>query len=281
MIGYRLRQYSKLLSLFLSFVLLVYFLEVHVDAPPVIIGSLVGAMPLALFEATKQLEKPSVEITDVDLVKYPRRYFDVKKSLGMKSHNSVFLRVNIKNVGFETAEECLCRVEFDSISGSFSTRWNQSDYPMTITLPPGAEREVDVLSVDLPQKDLWTADAGEESDNHYPKSRRPEIRNGELGVQLSVSARNMSEKFFDLSERQGGFEFPSDFLEQCRDADVITSLREVGEYGLEYYVEGETVLRKPRDMDLNKLAEVNLVRRKIGNSRTDIESYYNSILEED
>lgn len=75
MIKYKSKQHLKLFGAAVLAVGSIVLIQICFDPEPILIGSMIGALPLALFELDNRIKQPHIVYTDVEVVKYPKRWF--------------------------------------------------------------------------------------------------------------------------------------------------------------------------------------------------------------
>ncbi|MCF2208646.1 hypothetical protein KVP02_13470, partial [Halobacterium salinarum] len=118
--------------------------------PGIIIGSLLGVLPPLLLQMNESWRTPSIRVTGVRAVKYPKKVYVVgNRKDEKKPANAIGLHVTVKNDGRTTAEGCKVRLVSDlGEKTRYPTRWTSGNRE-TYDLSPGEEEDIDLLWVGL------------------------------------------------------------------------------------------------------------------------------------
>lgn len=268
-IGMSHKQYqiSQIFSIVVIYVLsVVYAASKNVD--PVIIGSLLGALPVIIFELNREIQKPHVTLEDVQIIKYPDQWwvFGTKRT-HHNSNNSVGVHVTIRNDGRETVENCTVRLLSDGVDNQqYHTRWSNQNQLM-LELSPEEEQTADLLWIDLRDEIVKTADPNvEDNERHHPPGSyamisRPELSTDFHKLSIVVSGDNIPENKFqvNISEKRQ-IQMPNDIIQRSSEWDVITSIkRKPNEpYAIQYRRKTEEVLEIPDTLtDIDYLSRIN------------------------
>jgi hypothetical protein len=263
MIAYRSKQYLKLFGAAVLAVGSIVLIQICFDPEPILIGSMIGALPLALFELDNRIKQPHVVCTDVEVVKYPKRWFSFERSVTGRGLNAVCVRAEIQNDGFQTAEDCSVQVAFgDDPNDAYSTRWNRGSNPVELSLSQDESQKVDLFWIRLGDETILTAvaeDGGDQSGS-YPKAARYELSPGQYRIKMAVSAANMAEQDFEVSVGSTNIpNLPEEVLELAEEADVVKSVKQEERYAVHYYTAGGHVMQIPDGMDISDLTEFDVI----------------------
>lgn len=263
MIKYRSKQYLKLIGAAILAVGSIVLVQICFDPEPILIGSMIGALPLALFELDNRIKQPHVIYTDVEVVKYPKRWFSFERNVMNRDLNAVCVRAEIQNDGFQTAEDCSVEVAFgDDPNNAYSTRWNRGGNPVELSLSQDESQKVDLFWIRLGDETILTAVAedGSEQSGSYPKASRYELSSGQYRIQMSVSAANMPEQEFEVSVGPTNPpDLPEEVLELAEESDVVKSVKQEERYAVHYYTVDGHVMQVPTGMDISDLTEFEVI----------------------
>jgi len=225
-------QYGTIFIIVLGYFSIVYFATTE-NTEPVIIGSLLGALPVLLFELNREVRKPHVVLDEVSVVEYPEEWW----SFGLKrthkqANNAIGIHARFRNDGRETAENCTVRVISDSVSGQqYHTRWSNQNQ-LTLELSPKEEQTADLLWIDLETQIVQTGNPNVKStEDHdppgsYKKTSRPEMSTNIHSLRVVVSADNMSETTFPVNiGDKSRVRMPSDIINAATEWNVISALK--------------------------------------------------------
>ena len=259
MSNYRLQQYAKLSVAAVLAVGFIVLVELYFDPEPILIGSMIGALPLALFELDNRIKKPHVICTNVEVVKYPKRWFSFEREAKGSGPNSVCVRATIQNDGFQTAEDCTVDVSFGRDSDdSYSTKWTRGNNPTELSLSQDESQKVDLFFFFLDSETIQTAVASEDDSRSepYPKSTRYEVTRGRHTIQMSVAAANMPESKFRVSTGSSKkVDFPNGMLELAKEADVVRSVKQEEKFAIHYFTSDGHIMEIPEGMSISDLTE--------------------------
>ena len=229
------KQYQFILIFFiiLFYILIVYWRALE-NTKPVIIGSLLGALPVLIFELNREIRKPHIVLEDVQIIEYPEEWwsFGLEKT-NREAQNSIGLHATFRNDGRETAKNCTVRLVSDGVNDQqYHTRWSNQNQ-LNLELSPNEKQVVDLLWVDLATEIARTAAPNiTDSEAHdppgsYKKTSRPELSADRHSLKVKVLADNMSETEFSIS--MGGKEqvqMPDDIIHSASEWNVISALKQ-------------------------------------------------------
>lgn len=262
MIGYRSKQYLKLLGAAVVAVSSIVLIQICFNPEPVLVGSMIGALPLALFELDNRIKQPHVVCLDMEVVKFPKRWFSFERNIARQGLNAVCVRAEIQNDGFQTAEDCSVQVAFgDDPNNYYSTRWNRDNSPVDLSLSQDKSQKVDLFWIQLGNKTTQTAVAenGDDQSEPYPQASRYELIPGQYRVQMSVSAANMAEQELEVSFGSTTPNLPEEVLQLAEEADVVKSVKQEERYAIHYYTVDGHVMEIPDGMDISDLTEFHVI----------------------
>lgn len=238
---------------------------------PVVLGSLLGAFPLIIFETNKRLSKPHVTIGDVRVVKYPHKWylFDPTKK-EKTAPGAIGIHAVVTNDGRETARDCEVKLTCDKFpSQSYRTRWRDGNLVQR-DIAPGESQEVDLAWINLKTEVFETAEYNRSSkEDEYPPGDYEMIPHreitGESSFTVAIRAANMPQETQDLLvDGRESFSIPDDFIEIAEDWGVIAEIKERNQ---DYVVHIEKdqeldILEVPETMNLRDLTETEAFDRE-------------------
>lgn len=194
--------------------------------PPVVVGSLIGVLPVLLAELREEFVEPHLVVEDVDVVLYPNRIYVLD---GTDEHgpNAIGVKAHIRNVGLEPAKDCTVRLASSEVDQSFATRWEREDHPISVELAPNEVHTIDAFWVTLGSNDLATAGLEDRSGpvpprpGNYSKTTRPEVPYGRQEFSLELKAANMDYYTVPLSlTGSKATLFPEDLLGRAEEWEL-------------------------------------------------------------
>ncbi|MCT9096336.1 hypothetical protein [Haloarchaeobius sp. HME9146] len=181
----RYQQIIVLLTGVLYMLIIALIIE-SFELQPILIGSLIGAFPIVIFEANRHFQRPYLTITSNHIVKYPDRFHILDPIDMVEAENAVCIHAVICNQGRETAEEATIRTRMGSLENSqYYTRWADEN-EVYRDIAPGERQTVHLMWIDLENEDieLPTPDISEDNDeSQYPPGDYERIRRWEISKQ--------------------------------------------------------------------------------------------------
>ena len=259
------RQYQGIVVVSISAIYVVFLLVfIDIISPkPVLLGSLIGAFPVFVFEVNRYFRKPYLSVTERYAVKYPNKVYIFDPVESIKAENAVCVHGIIANQGRETAEEATVRVRADDLSNTqYHTRW-QDENKVYRDIAPGERQQVHLLWINLETENFEAPSidsSGLNREKQYPPGRydrtaRLEISNRPVHYEMVLRAKNMPERIVPLSEKTSA-QSPKKIINQSEEWDATDSIkRNYKHFAILYELENDSELHVPRSVDLNDFEE--------------------------
>lgn len=231
--------------------------------PAVVTGSLLGAFPLLIFEANKYFSSPYVVVSEVNVVRYPDKWFVFGPKDEDIANGGICVHVKLVNEGRKTAKSCAVHLRSSAVDDQgYPVRWTEGN-ALEKDIAPNEIQEIDLFWIDYDDGLLKTGDPNrDEDEEHYPPGSynwipHHEISEGEQSFSVTIRGKNMEQREFPIEIFGKEYVDPKELFNKAEDWGVIQRIKEYDEdYAILYRRDrNDDILEVPFDMQLGLLGE--------------------------